>query len=166
MRVLAPTKIAVDDVAVDQVHRRRTDEAGDEVVGRAVVDVGRRPELLDAAAVHHHDAIGERHRLDLVVGDVDGRRPDLVMQMLDLRARRNAQLGVEVRQRLVHQEDRGLAHDRARQRDALALAARQLARTADAAGRRARPSTAARRTRSSCVSRATRRTFSGKRMFS
>ncbi len=38
----------------------------------------------------------------------------------------DAQLGVEVGQRLVHQEDGRLAHDRATQRDALALAAGEL----------------------------------------
>ena len=44
----------------------------------------------------------------------------------DLGARLNAQLGVEVGQRLVHQEHRGLADDRAAERDALALAAGKL----------------------------------------
>ncbi len=44
----------------------------------------------------------------------------------DLGPRLDAQLRVEVRQRLVHQEDRGLADDRPAERDALALAARQL----------------------------------------
>ena len=42
-------------------------------------------------------------------------------------ARLEAQLGVEVGQRLVEQEQARLAHDRARQRAALLLAARQLA---------------------------------------
>ncbi len=52
------------------------------------------------------------------------------MQLLDLEAHLHAELGVEVRQRLVEQEHRGLAHDRAAHRDALALAAGKLARLA------------------------------------
>jgi hypothetical protein len=45
------------------------------------------------------------------------------MQRLDLGAHVDAQLGVEVRQRLVEQEDLGLADDGAAHGDALALAA-------------------------------------------
>jgi hypothetical protein len=48
----------------------------------------------------------------------------------DLGARLDAQLGVEVRERLVHQEHGRLAHDRASERDALPLAAGELLRLA------------------------------------
>ena len=47
------------------------------------------------------------------------------LQVLELGAQRLAQLGVERRQRLVHQEDARLAHDGAADRDALHLAAGQ-----------------------------------------
>ena len=50
----------------------------------------------------------------------------LAVQLRDLGAHVHAQLGVEVRQRLVEQERAGLAHDGAADRDALALAAGQL----------------------------------------
>ena len=62
------------------------------------------------------------------MGDVHERRPHFLMEMLDLRPHGDAQGDVEVRQGLVHQEHRGLAHHRAAERDALALPARQLAR--------------------------------------
>ena len=52
------------------------------------------------------------------------------MQLGDLGARRHAQLGVEVAERLVHQEDARVAHHGARQCHALALAAGELARLA------------------------------------
>ena len=80
--------------------------------------------------VHDRDPVAHRHRLDLVVGDVDGGRADLLLQAADLAARLRAQLGVEVRQRLVHQEDLRLADQRAAERDALRLAAGELARAA------------------------------------
>ena len=95
-----------------------------------VVELERRADLLDAAVVHDDDAVGHRHRLDLVVGDVDRRRLQALVQRLDLGAHRHAQLGVEVGQRLVEQEHLRVAHDRAAHRDALALAARELARIA------------------------------------
>ena len=52
------------------------------------------------------------------------------MQLLDLGAHGDAELGVEVRQRLVEQEHLRVAHDGAPHGDALALAARELARIA------------------------------------
>ena len=116
--------------AVDDVHRRRADELRDEQVVGMVVELERRADLLDAAVVHHDDAVGHRHRLDLVVRDVDRRRLQALVQRLDLGAHRDAQLGVEVRQRLVEQEDLRVAHDGASHRDALALSAGELARKA------------------------------------
>ena len=52
------------------------------------------------------------------------------MELLDLGSHGDAQLGVEVRERFVEQEDLGIAHDGAAHGDALALAARQLSRIA------------------------------------
>ncbi len=76
----------------------------------------------------HDDAIGERQRLVLVVRDVDRRAVELAMDAPDLRARLEAQLGVEVRQRFVHQDQRRLDDDRARDRHPLLLPARELPR--------------------------------------
>ena len=90
----------------------------------------RRADLLDPALVHHHHAIGQGHRLDLVVRDVDRGGAHLLVHALDLGAHLHAQLGVEVRERLVEQEHLRIAHDRAAHRDALALPAGQLARLA------------------------------------
>ena len=109
---------------------RRADEAGHEQVGRVVVELGRRADLLEPPLVHDRDAVAHRHRLDLVVGDVDRRRPDLLLQLLDLAAGLHAQLGVEVGERLVHQEHLRVAHQRAPERHALLLAAGELARLA------------------------------------
>ena len=52
-------------------------------------------------------------------------RAERGLQVLQLRAQRLAQLGVEVRQRLVHQEHRRVAHDRPADRHPLHLAARE-----------------------------------------
>ena len=106
------------------------DEAGDEQVGGTVVEFERRADLLDHAVVHHHDLVGHGHGLDLVVGDVDGGGLQALVQGLDLGAHGDAQLGIEVGERLVEQEDLRIAHDRAAHGDALALAARELARIA------------------------------------
>ena len=53
-----------------------------------------------------------------------------MLQLRDLGARLHAQLGVQVRERLVHEEGLRVAHDRAAHGDALALAAGEVARLA------------------------------------
>jgi hypothetical protein len=79
--------------------------------------------LLQQAVLEHGHPVAHGHGLDLVVGDVDGRDAQAALQRGDLRAGLHAQLGVEVGQRLVHEEHLGLAHDRATHRDALPLTA-------------------------------------------
>ena len=120
----------VHDPAAQKVHRRRADEARHEPVRRLHVDVVRRIELLDDPILHHRDAVGQRQRLDLVVGDIDHRCLEPLVQPLDLDAQFGAQLGVEIGERLVEQEHAGVAHQRAADGDALALAAGQFRRPA------------------------------------
>ncbi len=92
-----------------------------------VVQVLRCVDLLQVATRQHRDPVAHRHRLDLVVGDVHGGDVERVLELGDLGPHLHAQLGVEVRQRLVHQERLRLAHDRPAHRHPLALATRQLA---------------------------------------
>ena len=61
------------------------------------------------------------------MGDVDGGDAELGLQLLELVAQLYAQLGVEVRQRLVQAHDGRLGHQRAGDGDALLLAAGELA---------------------------------------
>ena len=95
-----------------------------------VIELHRRADLRDDAVVEHHDLVGERHRLDLIVGDVDHRRLEVLVQLGDLDAHLHAQHGVEVGQRLVEEEHLRLAHQRPADGDALALAAGELRRPA------------------------------------
>ena len=97
--------------------------------------VGRRapaaaPTCCSSPSSHDRDAVAHRHRLDLVVRDVDRRHAERALEPGDLGAHLHAQLGVEVRERLVHQEDLRLADDRAAQRDPLPLPARERSRLA------------------------------------
>jgi hypothetical protein len=101
---------------------RGADEAGDEDVGRAVVHLARGRALLQDAVLEHGDTVAHRHGLDLVVGDVDRGDAEATLQRGDLGAGLHAELGVEVGQRLVHEEDLRGADDGAAHGDALALA--------------------------------------------
>ena len=78
--------------------------------------------------MHDGDAVGERQRLDLVMGDVDHGRAERHVQFLQFDAKLGSQFRVEVRQRLVEEEDAGLAHQRPADRDTLALPAGKLRR--------------------------------------
>ena len=120
------TRAAVDGASFDQVHRRAAEERGDERVDGPAVQIHRRAGLHDGAVAQDRDARAERHRFGLIVGHVDHRRAEFLMQALQFAACLQAQLGVEVRQRFVHQVDSRLAHDRAGEGDALLLSAGQL----------------------------------------
>ena len=99
---------------------------GDEYVGRFVVQLLRCGALLDAAVLHHRDPVPHRHRLGLVVRDVQGGDPELVLQGVDLGAHLHPELGVQVGQRFVHQERLRLPDDSPAHGDPLPLAAGQV----------------------------------------
>ena len=67
------------DRRVHEVHRRRSDEAGDEEILRLLVERLRRVDLQDSTVPHDCNALAQRHRLDLVVRHVDGRHAELLM---------------------------------------------------------------------------------------
>ena len=71
------TRSPTSTVGVEHVHRRLADEGGDEEIGRPLLQLGLVGELLQHAALHDRDAIGERVRLGLVVGDEDRRHAAL-----------------------------------------------------------------------------------------
>ena len=116
--------VAGDDAGVEQV--RHAEEAGDERRARALVQLRGRAELLDAPVLHHGDEVGHRHRLLLVVRDVHERDADLALDAAQLHLQLAAQLEVQRAERLVEQQRARVVDERARQRDALLLAAGEL----------------------------------------
>src|SRR3546814_832155 len=82
------------------------------------------------ARLEDRHAGGHGHGLDLIVGHVDEGGLEPAVELDELSARLGAQLGVEVRHGLVHQEHGRLADDSSGQGDALALATRERARLA------------------------------------
>lgn len=84
--------------------------------------------LKDAAFAHDRHTVRHGHGFVLIVRDVDERHAQLVVKLPDLGTQRMAKVGVQIRKGLVEQEHGGVANHRARQGDALALAARQVRR--------------------------------------
>ena len=101
------------------------DETGDEGVGRLLVDVAGAADLLDAPLVEDRDPVAEGERLLLVVGDEQERDADVALDLLELHLHLLAQLQVECTQRLVEEQHLRPVHQSPRQRDPLALPARE-----------------------------------------
>ncbi len=76
---------------------RPPEEPRDEGCGRAAIDLLWPPDLLHAPTLHDHHPVGQDQRLRLVVGDEDHRRPEALLQALQLDAHLIAQEGIEVR---------------------------------------------------------------------
>jgi len=100
-----------------------------------VVDVACAADLVDAPVEHDDDAVRHDHGLGLVVRDVERGDADPLLQRADEESHLVAQLGVEVGERLVEQQQPRLDHQRAREGHALLLAAGELARVALAQAR-------------------------------
>ena len=82
-------------------------------------------DLLEYPPLDDRHAVPHGHGLHLVMGDVERGHAEVALQAGDLGAHLHAQLGIQVRQWLVHQEGLGVAHDRPPHRHPLALPARQ-----------------------------------------
>src|SRR5215471_7187585 len=59
------------DTALEHVHGRRADEARDEQIVRAIIELEWRADLFDAAVMHDDNLVRHGHGFDLVVRDID-----------------------------------------------------------------------------------------------
>ena len=88
----------------------------------------RRSHLQQPPEVHDPDAVGHRKGLLLIVRDQHRRDAELALHLADGAAQLLADLGVERTEGLIEQQHLGLVRQRARDRDALLLAAGELRR--------------------------------------
>ena len=95
---------------------------------RVLMHLARGADLLDDGVAHHDDLVGERHGLLLRMRDHDEGDVQFALNLFQLDHHRLAQIEIERSQRLVEQQHGRPADQRARQRDALLLAAGKIAR--------------------------------------
>lgn len=88
----------------DQVHAGRADEIAHECMFGPLEQFLRRADLDHAAVVHHHHLVGKGQCLGLVVGHIDHRVPEFVVQRFQLGAQFPFHMGVDHRQRFVEQQ--------------------------------------------------------------
>ena len=112
-----------------QIHRRRAAERGDKDVVGLVEQLHRAVDLLQDPPADHRNPVGHCHGLNLVVGDVEGCDAYFALQLGDLGPHLHPELGVEIRQGLVEQENPRAANDGPAHCHPLPLTARQLCRT-------------------------------------
>ena len=108
----------------DAAQHVRAGEARDERVRRARDELRRRGDLEQPAVDEDTDPVGERGRVVEVVRHEHRRQRELLEQLSQLRAHVRPRVRVESGERLVEQQDPGVARERARERDPLPLAAR------------------------------------------
>lgn len=75
------------------------------------------------AMVHHRDAVGQRHCLGLIVGDVDDGGAGALVEGSEFILHRGPEMHVQIGKRLVEQHQRGCGDQAPRQCHTLALAA-------------------------------------------
>src|SRR5947208_114234 len=95
-----------------------------------LIDLSRSADLFDLAIPEDGQPVRHRQRLALVVSDVDERDPDFLLDRLQLDLHLFAEPEIERAERLVEQQHPWPIDERARERDALALPAAELARLA------------------------------------
>ena len=116
--------------AISEQEVRGAEECRDEPRARPGVELVGAADLEQAPLVHHADAVGHREGLVLVVRDEDGGDAELLLDPADRAAQLLADLGVQRAEGLVEQQHFGPVGERARDRDALLLAAGELGRQA------------------------------------
>src|SRR5215207_2898963 len=113
-------------------HRRQeiaqADEVGHETCGRARVDRLGYAFLGDESGLHNNHPIAHHHGLRLIMGHVNGRNPELLLDLCQLEPHSLPQLSVKIAERLIEQQQLRLHDKRARQRDPLLLPTGELVR--------------------------------------
>ena len=112
-------RAASDIAAAQQVHAGLSDEGRNEGVRRVLVEVFRIAQLLHCAGAQHGDPVGDRERVELIVGHHDHGGAEFSLEPPNLASHRLSQTGVEVADRLVEQVQVRLLHDRAADRHPL-----------------------------------------------
>ena len=108
---------------VDEVHLRRSDEAGNEHVAGLVIQELRSIDLLNDTVLHNDDLIAQRHSLCLVMCNIDECGTQSQMELGNLGTHLSTELSVEVGKRLVEKEDLRLTNDSTTHSNTLTLTA-------------------------------------------
>ena len=108
-------------MGLEKIHRRRADKTGHKLVDRVIVKYCRSRCLLNDALFHDDDSRSQRHGLGLVMGHIDDRGSQSLMEFRDLHPHLHPEFGIQVGKRLVHEKNSRLTDHGASNRHSLAL---------------------------------------------
>ena len=98
-------------------------EVGHKAAGRALMQFARAAHLRHHGVVHDHNRVGYGQGFFLVVRDINDGELEGLLQVADFLAHAPAQLGIQVGQWFVKQQDHGLEHQCPGHGDTLLLTA-------------------------------------------
>ena len=117
--------VILGDLHIYEIHRRFPYESCHKKIDRIIVHLERGTKLLQLSILHDGNAIGQRHRLHLVVGDQDRRAFYFIVNTFDLDTQHLTHLTVKVGKGLVQQEHLRAAYQSPRNIDPLLLSPRK-----------------------------------------
>src|SRR5215471_2095829 len=120
-----PTAIQ-DQASIQKIHRWTADETSYKLILRLIVHLHGGTDLLDKTVPHDHDTVPHGHGFHLVMGHVNHRGIETVVQFDKLGPHVDAQFGIEVTQRLIKEEDLWLPYNGSPHGDTLSLTTGEL----------------------------------------
>lgn len=102
------------------------DKASDKAIGRSLISLGGWRMLVDLPVVHHHNLVGHDQRLPLIVGDIDGRHPEFLLDASKLKLHVFTEFTIKRSKRFIKKEKIRLEYESSGDRNPLLLAAREL----------------------------------------
>ena len=99
------------------------DEGGNEFVCRLLIDLDGASDLLDQAVLHDNKAVGDRHRLELVVRHKDRRDLKPLLELTDLLTHDEPEVRIEIGEGLVEEQNLRFEAESPGKGDTLLLAA-------------------------------------------
>jgi hypothetical protein len=114
---------ALGNLAGENVWSRGSEESGNEKVGRIEIEILGGTELLEGAGIEESDSVRDGDSFGLIVRDVDGCDPKLLLDRANDRAELLAAERIEIGEGLIEEKDSGMGGEGAGERDALLLTA-------------------------------------------
>ena len=111
-----------------EIGRRCADKLRDKSGRTVLIHLHGRTDLFDLALIHDYDSVCKAHSLRLVMGNKNAGRILLDMNILKLGSHRYAELGIQIGQRFIHQENLRFYNDCPGYGNPLSLSARHLRR--------------------------------------
>ena len=107
-------------------HVVAANEVRDEFRRRPFIDLSRCVYLMNSSGIEHRDTVAHPQRFFLIVSDVDGRDRAGIVNGPQHGPCFSTELGIEIRERFIQQQQLRLNHQSARQCDTLLLSAGKL----------------------------------------